>query len=167
MLLLAACTNNGNVTAQSSTGPTPSYGVFSGTIQLSGEVSVSGRFTDTFTSRGERCDAYVRGVVPATTIWVVPAPSSGSVVGGHLVSMTAGVPNTQPSTGYHGPGTYVQPSAIVGDLIVDNDSFVSGEGTKTSITVAHDGSGTLSFSGLIDTQTDAIESGNEHWTCAG
>jgi hypothetical protein len=148
-------------------GPTPTYGVFSGHLALNGEIKVQGTFNDTLTSRMEMCAAYVAGAVPATTLWVVPSPNSAALVGGHVVTFTAGVPSDRPSSGYHGPGTYAQPSATVADLIIDNASFVAGDDARTTINVSSDGSGSLSFTGMIDTSTDAAESGSETWMCSG
>lgn len=166
LLSLAACSGNESSQA-SATGSPPSYGVFTGSIDLKGEISVKGSFTDTITSRQETCDQYVRGLAPATTLWVVPAPNTGVVVGGHLVSFNAGVPTDKPSTGYRGPGTYSEPSAIVSDLLIDNTSFIAGEQATATITVAQDGSGSLSFTDMEDTSNFARESGSEHWRCQG
>jgi len=82
------------------------FAVFSGSVDLTGEIGVKGTFKDALTSRQETCDACSRGLAPATTIWVVPTPNNASPVGGHLVTLTAGVPNDKPSSGYEGPGTY-------------------------------------------------------------
>jgi hypothetical protein len=164
LLLLVGC--NGPVQGVSRTSPPP-YGVFSGTLQLAGEVAVKGSFTDAITSRRETCDQYVHGLAPATTLWVVPTPNNGSSIAGHAVTFTAGVPANAPSSGYHGPGTYAEPSAVVADLIVDESSFLPGSAAKTTISIAADGSGSLSFTDMVDTSTSAIESGTEHWKCSG
>lgn len=165
-LLLAACSGGGpggSPAGQSM----PSYGVFTGSIELKGEVTMKGTFSDTITSRQETCDQYVRGLAPATTLWVVPSPNSGAIVGNHIVTLTAGVPSNKPSSGYHGPGSYAEPSAIVGDLVIDNTSFIAGDKATATITVAEDGSGSLSFTDLEDTSNSKRESGSEHWKCAG
>lgn len=165
-LSLAACSGAGSSQA-SAPGSTAAYGVFTGSIELKGEIAVKGSFTDTITSREETCDQYVRGLAPATTLWVVPTPNTGVMVGGHIVSLSAGVPTDTPSTGYRGPGTYSEPSAIVADLIIDNTSFVAGDEGTATITVAEDGSGSLSFTDMEDTSNFARESGSEHWKCLG
>ena len=166
LLLLAACSNGGS-TPTSGGQRAPSYGVFTGTLDLKGEITVKGSFSDPITSRQETCDQYVRGLAPATTLWVVPSPNSGTIVGRHIVTLTAGVPTNKPSSGYHGPGTYAEPSAIVGDLVIDNTSFVAGDSATATITVGQDGSGSLSFTDLEDTANYARESGSEHWKCEG
>lgn len=132
-----------------------------------GEVAVKGTFSDTLTSRQETCKEYVGGLAPATTLWVVPTPNLGSSVGGHVVSLTAGVPSEKPSNGYHGPGTYAEHSAIVSVVIIDNASFLPGNAAHASIVVSGDGSGSLAFSGMVDTFNSAVESGQEKWTCSG
>ena len=165
-LLLAACSGDGSAPA-SATESTAAYGVFTGSIDLKGEISLKGSFTDTITSRQETCDQYVRGLAPATTLWVVPAPNTGVIVGSHIVSLSAGVPTDKPSTGYHGPGSYSEPSAIVADLIIDNTSFIAGDKATATITVAQDGSGSLSFTDMEDTSNFARESGSEQWKCRG
>jgi hypothetical protein len=134
---------------------------------MEGEVSVRGQFTDTLTSRDETCEQYVRGLGNATTLWVVPGPADNALVGKHLVSLKAGVPSDKPSSGYHGPGTYSGPSAILSDLLIDNTSFLPGDSAQTSIVVAPDGSGSLTFTGMVDTSSNAVESGSEHWKCLG
>ncbi len=141
--------------------------VFDAALTLGGEVNLRGTFSDHVTSRGETCGAYVAGLLPATTLWVVPTPGNATIVGGHIVTYTAGVPSSKPSTGYHGPATYAQPSAVVADLVIDNDSFVGGDSATATIAVRADGSGSMRFAGLVDTATDAAESGSETWTCAG
>lgn len=166
VLVLAGCSAAGSIPTSATQGR-PSYGVFVGSLDLKGEITVKGTFSDSITSRGETCDQYVRGLERATTLWVVPSPTANDIVGGHIVTLTAGVPSDKPSTGYHGPGTYSQASAIVGDVIVDNTSFVGGDGATATITVADDGSGSLSFTGMQDTSTYVVESGTEHWKCQG
>jgi hypothetical protein len=143
--------------------PRSPYAVFTGTVALHGEITVRGNFVDALTSRHERCSQYVAGALPATTLWVVP--TLGSLpLSGHTVMYTAGVVNAPPSTGFHGPGTYTGASAIVADLIVDNSSFTFA--ASTVIHVAGDASGTMSFTGMLDTSTNAEESGRVSWTCA-
>ncbi|HET9847715.1 MAG TPA: hypothetical protein VFR68_04080 [Candidatus Dormibacteraeota bacterium] len=166
---IVGCNSNPSTTGNGANGGdgTPAYGIFSGHLDLHGEIAVHGTFTDTLTSRRETCRAYVGGAVPATTLWVVPTPSNASPVGGHVVTLTGGVPTDQPSSGYHGPGTYAQPSAAVAVLIVDNASFLPGNDARVSITVSPDGSGSMSFTGMVDTSTSAAESGEERWTCKG
>ena len=164
VVVLAGCGSSG----QPITGGATPYGVFQGSLALKGEVAVKGTFTDTLTSRQETCDQYVHGQAQATTLWVVPSPGNGGEpVGGHAVSFTAGVPSNKPSSGYRGPGTYSAPSAIVADLLIDNASFLPGSEATASIIVANNGSGSLTFSGMIDTSTNAVESGAEQWKCAG
>jgi hypothetical protein len=143
--------------------PRSPYAVFTGKVALRGEIAVQGNFVDSVTGRHERCSQYVAGALPATTLWVVPTP--GSVpVGGRMIMYTAGVVNAPPSSGFHGPGTYTGASAIVADLIVDNSSFTFA--ASTVIHVAGDASGTMSFTGMLDTSTNAEESGRVSWTCA-
>lgn len=140
------------------------YAVFSGMIHLRGEIRVDGAFLDAITGRQESCAQYALGARPATTLWVTPTPGNSSAsVGGHLVSFTAGVGGA--SVSFQGPGTYSTPAAEVDDLEVDNSSFVAGTTPKTAINVAADASGSMTFSGLVDTDTDAAESGSETWTC--
>jgi hypothetical protein len=143
--------------------PRSPYAVFSGTVALRGEIAMHGSFIDSLTGRHERCSQYVNGALPATTLWVVPTPGS-LPVNGHAVVYTAGVPNAPPSSGFHGPGTYTGASATVADLIVDNSSFIFA--ASTVIHVAADASGSMSFTGMLDTNTNAEESGMVSWTCA-
>lgn len=126
---------------------------------------MQGRFSDALTLRHETCEQYVHAAAPATTLWVVPTPNNSQSIDGHVVAYTAGVPTTAPSTGYRGPSTYSGASAIVSVLTVDNASFVPGDSASTTISVSADGDGTMSFSGLVDTATDAAESGRVQWTC--
>jgi hypothetical protein len=164
VILLAGCSSG--VQGKPDTSPVQ-YGVFNGRLSLKGEFALSGSFGDTITSRQETCDAYVRGEAPATTLFVVPAPNTGVPLGGHLVSFTAGVPSGQPSSGYHGPGTYSEPSAIVTVLLIDNASFLPGSQASATIVIARDGSGSLTFSDMVDISTRAVESGTEQWRCSG
>lgn len=165
LLLLAGC--GGPNAANNPAASKATYAVFTGSVELMGEIAVKGTFTDTLTSRQETCQEYVRGLAPATTLWVVPTPNLGSSVTGHIVSLTAGVPSEKPSSGYHGPGTYAEPSATVSVVIVDNASFLPGRQAHATITVSSDGSGSLTFSGMVDTFNSAVESGREQWTCSG
>ncbi len=144
-----------------------SYAVFSASVVLRGEMTVQGKFVDTVTSRHESCDAYAHGLVPATTIFVVPTPNDASDVNGHIITYTAGVPITPASGGYRGPGTYSAASALVSVLLIDNASYLPGDEARSTITIAGDGSGSLSFTGLLDVSTDAEEAGTVRWTCAG
>jgi len=162
--LLAACSAAGGSAMLSAT-PSARFAVFSGSVDFKGEIAVRGTFKDSLTSRQETCDEYVRGLAAATTLWVVPTPNSTSAVGGHVVSLSAGIPSAKPSIGYLGPGTYTQPSALVADLLIDNASFLPGNEALATITVDSTGSGWLSFSGMVDTSTSAVESGKETWTC--
>jgi len=161
---LAAC---GGGEAPLPIGDTPAPFSFNGTLQLTGELTVSGSFRDSVTLRHESCAEYVRAAAPATTLWVVPTPTPEQSVGGHAVNYTAGVPSTAPSSGYQGPRTYRGASAIVSVLLVDNASFTPGDRSQTSISVAADGSGTMTFNDMVDTATFATESGTVRWTCNG
>jgi len=163
--LMSGCDAAG-APATSVVSPSANFAIFSGNIDLTGEITVKGRFTDRLTSRGETCDEYVRRLAPATTIWVVPAPDNGSAVGGHIVTLTAGIPNNKPSSGYLGPATYSQASAQVADLLIDNASFLAGKEALATIIVTSNGFGSLSFSGMVDTSTLAVESGKETWRCS-
>jgi len=161
-LVACACAGQGpplQVTAI----PRSPYAVFTGTVALRGEIALHGSFVDSLTGRHERCAQYVAGAVPATTLWVVPTPGS-SPVGAHSVMYTAGVVIDPPSSGFHGPGTYTGVSATVADLIVDNSSFIFS--ATTVIHVAANASGSMSFTGMVDTFTNALESGTVSWTCA-
>jgi hypothetical protein len=51
-------------------------------------------------------------------------------------------------------------------LLIDNASFLPGNDAVATITVGPDGSGSLSFSGLLDVGTSAAESGVVTWTCS-
>jgi hypothetical protein len=162
-VLACACAGPGPLPQVTAAIPRPPYAVFTGTMALRGEIAVHGSFVDSLTSRHERCSQYVAGALQATTLWVVPTPGSAPV-GGHTVMYTAGVPNAPPSSGFHGPGTYTGASATVADLIIDNSSFTFA--ASTVIDVAADASGTMSFTGMLDTSTNADESGRVSWTCA-
>jgi hypothetical protein len=146
-------------------GATPSPYSFTGTLTLSGEIALQGRFSDSVTLRHETCEQYVRALAPATTLWVVPTPNDSESIAGHVVGYTAGVPSAPPSTGYKGPGSYTTPSAIVSVLTVDSASFGPGDSASATITVNASGAGTMSFSDLVDTATNAAESGTVQWTC--
>ena len=143
------------------------YGVFTGNVTLTGEVSVKGSFTDTITARHETCNTYARGIDPATTLWVVPTPNNAATVSGHAVAFTAGVPSAKPSSGYHGPGKYTGDSALVSELTADNASFLPGTSATTVITVSDQGWGSMSFTGMLDTFNSAEESGSVTWRCTG
>jgi hypothetical protein len=160
-LLFCACAGQGP--PQTTSIPRSPYAVFAGTVALRGEIALHGTFVDSLTGRHERCSQYVAGALPATTLWVVPTPGS-QPIGSHTVMYTAGVPNAPPSSGFHGAATYTGASAIVADLIIDNSSFTFA--TNTVIHVAADASGTMSFTGMLDTYTNAEESGRVSWTCA-
>jgi hypothetical protein len=162
-VLACACAEQGPLPQAVAHGQRPAYAVFTGSVALRGEIAVRGSFIDSLTGRHERCSQYVAGALAATTLWVVPTPGS-TPVGGHAVMYTAGVPSDPPSSGYRGPGTYTGASATVADLIVDNSSFIFA--TSTVIHVAGDASGTMSFAGMLDTSTNAEESGTVSWTCA-
>jgi hypothetical protein len=162
-VLACACAGQSPLPRVTAPIPRLPYAVFTGTVALRGEIAVHGNFVDSLTGRHERCSQYVAGALPATTLWVVPTPGS-LPVGGHTVMYTAGVVNVPPSSGYHGPGPYTGASATVADLIIDNSSFTFA--ASTVIHVAGDGSGTMSFTGMLDTSTNAEESGTVSWTCA-
>jgi hypothetical protein len=162
-VLACACAGQGPFPLVTAAIPRPPYAVFTGTVALRGEIAVHGSFVDSLTGRHERCSQYVAGALQATTLWVVPTPGS-ALVGGHTVIYTAGVSNAPPSSGFHGPGTYTGASATMADLIIDNSSF-----TFAAIAVIHvagDASGTMSFTGMLDTNTNVEESGRLSWTCA-
>lgn len=159
--LVCACAGQSPLPQGRATPRSP-YAVFTGKVALRGEIAVRGTFVDSLTGRRERCSQYVAGAQAATTLWVVPTPGEPPV-GGHVVTYTAGVPSDPPSSGYRGPGTYMGASATVADLIVDNSSFTFA--TSTVIRVASDASGTMSFNGMLDTSTNAEESGTLSWTC--
>jgi len=137
--------------------------VFTGSVHLRGEIRVDGQFTDAITGRDETCGQYADGSVPATTLWVTPAPSDAELVAGHSVSFTAGVAG--PAVSFHGPGVYSQPAAQVDVLLVDSTSFLAGGRPTTVITVTSAGSGSMAFSGMTDSNSGAAESGTETWTC--
>jgi hypothetical protein len=143
------------------------YGVFTGNVTLTGEAPVKGSFTDSLTARNETCSEYAQGVEPAVTLWVVPTPNNAATVDGHTVMFTAGVPTAKPSAGYHGPGTYTGTSALVSELTVDNASFLPGASATAVISVSRDGSGSMSFTGMLDTFNSAEESGSVTWRCTG
>jgi hypothetical protein len=151
--------------AAPSVGVTPSPYTFTGTVTLRGEMQLTGQFSDALTLRRQSCEQYVRAVAPGTTLWVVPAPSNAAQVDGHTVTYTAGVPQAAPSTGYRGPGSYSGASALVSVLLIDNTSFLPGRLARTTITVSANGSGSMSFSGLVDQDTNAAESGRVSWIC--
>ena len=146
-------------------GATPAPYSFTGSLTLSGEIPLQGGFSDNVTLRHETCEQYVRAAAPATTLWVVPTPNNTQSIDGHVVMYTAGVPNIAPSIGFRGPRSYGGVSAIMSVLIVDNASFVPGDSATTTITVSGDGSGSMSFEGLVDTASNAAESGRVQWTC--
>jgi hypothetical protein len=79
---------------------------------------------------------------------------------------TAGVLLNTTGTGYRGPATYSGASTIVSVLIVENASYLPGDDATATITVAADGSGSMSFVGLLDVYTNAAEAGTATWTCA-
>jgi hypothetical protein len=162
-VLACACAGQSPLPQVTAAIPRSPYAVFAGTVTLRGEIAVHGNFVDSLTGRHELCSQYVAGALPATTLWVVPTPGS-LPVSGHMVMYTAGVASAPPSSGFHGPGTYTNASATVADLIIDNSSFTFA--TSTVIHVARDGSGTMSFTGMLDTSTNAAESGRVGWTCA-
>jgi hypothetical protein len=165
--MMAGCGSGGGTSLDTTTGTTPSpFGVFTAHVALKGETKVTGTFTDSLTARHEECDAYAEGKVPSTTIFVVPTPNDTSNVNGHSVMYTAGVPINTSATGYHGPGTYTGVSAIVSVLVIDNASFLPGDNAIATITVGQDGSGSLSFSGMLDVATNNAETGVVTWTCA-
>src|ERR1700722_17149986 len=157
--LLSSC-GRAVVSSGATTGVTHStFAVFTAHVVLKGEVKVTGQFSDSLTARHETCDAYANGQVPATTLFVVPTPNDTSNVNGHSVMYTAGVPINNTHTGYHGPGTYTGASALVAVLLIDNASFLPGNNATATITVGPDGSGSLSFSGLLDVATNTAETG--------
>jgi hypothetical protein len=165
---IAGCGGGAAGTADTQAAVTHSpFGVFSAHVVLKGEMKVTGTFTDSLTARHETCDAYAEGKVPATTLFVVPTPHDTSNVNGHSVMYTAGIPITSTDTGYHGPGTYTGVAALVSVLIIDNASYLPGNDAAATITVGPDGSGSLSFSGLLDVDTNAAESGVVTWACSG
>ncbi len=153
--------------------PVVAHSTFRGELSFSGELAVSGSFTDTLTTRGETCRAYVSGVAPATTLWVVPTPSNAELVDRHIVTYTAGVVTparglgTPPARGYHGPGVYSGSNAIAADLTIDNYSFIGDAQTSATIVVNSSGAGSMSFRGMVDTFSSARESGTVTWRCAG
>jgi hypothetical protein len=164
--MIAGCGSSGaSLDTTAGTAPSP-YAVFSAHVVLKGEMKVSGTFSDSLTARRETCDAYANGQVPATTLFVVPTPNDSTNVNGHSVMYTAGVPINTMQTGYHGPGTYTGVSALVSVLLIDNASYLPGNNAVATITVASDGSGSLSFSGLLDVGTSVAESGVVTWTCS-
>ncbi len=161
-LAVAACSSGTAITlGQTQSSP---YAVFSGHLHLSGEIAVDGWFQDALTGRRETCAQYVAGAVPATTLWVAPTPNQGQPVNGHVVTLTAGIAAAG-GGGFHGPATYRSPEAAVDVLIVDNSSFLAGASSDTSITVTANGSGSMHFAGLLDTDTNAAEAGYETWSC--
>jgi hypothetical protein len=162
-VLACACSGQGPIPQVTAAIPRSPYAVFTGTVALRGEIAVRGDFVDALTGRHERCSQYVASALPGTTLWVVPTPGSAPV-GGDTVMYTAGVVNAPPSSGYHGPGAYTGASASVADLIIDNSSFIFA--ASTVIDVAANASGTMSFTGMLDTNTNAEESGRVSWTCA-
>ena len=162
-VLACACAGQGPVPQVTPAILRSPYAVFTGTVALRGEIAVRGDFVDALTGRHERCSQYVAGALPSTTLWVVPTPGSAPV-GGHTVMYTAGVSNAPPSSGFHGPGTYTGTSATMADLIINNPSFIFA--ASTVIDVAANASGTMSFTGMLDTNTNAEESGRVSWTCA-
>lgn len=163
--LIAGC-GSGGASLDTASGGTPSpYGVFAARVVLKGEMKVTGTFTDSLTARHETCNAYANGQVPATTLFVVPTPNDTSNVNGHSVMYTAGVPINNSRAGYHGPGTYTGASTLVSVLLIDNASYLPGNDAAATITVGQDGSGSLSFSGLLDVETNAAETGVVTWTC--
>jgi hypothetical protein len=165
---ISAGCGSGAGPADTQTGPTSStFGVFSARVVLKGEMKVTGTFTDTLTARHETCDAYANGQVPATTLFVVPTPNDATNVNGHTVMYTAGVPINSSRNGYHGPGTYTGMSALVSVLIIDNASYLPGDNAAAVITVSKDGSGSLTFTGLLDVATNAAETGTVAWSCTG
>ena len=159
-VLVCACA--GQSPPQVTAIPRSPYAVFTGRLTLSGEVALKGSFVDSLTGRHETCSQYVAGALPATTLWVVPTPVS-QLVGNHQVTYTAGVVIAPPSPGFHGPGIYTGASATMADLIVDNSSFTFAASTVIHVTA--DASGTMSFTGMVDTFTYALESGKVSWTC--
>jgi hypothetical protein len=161
-----SCDPGGIPSGVSSNGSSP-YGVFTGHLEFSGEFAVKGTFEDVLTSRHETCADYARGLVPATTLLVVPTPSVGTSIGGHTLNYTAGVPINKPPVGYHGPATYTGAGALVADLSIDFASFLPGDSASTTITVRANSSGSLSFTGMQDIDTRASESGHVTWTCVG
>jgi len=166
--MTAGCGSSAAGSTASGTGPPHStFAVFSAHVVLKGEMKVTGTFTDAVTSRHETCGEYADGKVPATTLFVVPTPNDTNNVSGHSVMYTAGVPITNTDSGYHGPGMYTGASALVSVLLIDNASYLPGNDAAATITVGPDGSGSLSFSGLIDVDTYAAEAGVVTWTCAG
>jgi hypothetical protein len=165
--MIAGCGSGGGTAVDATTGTTPSpFGVFMAHVVLKGETKVMGTFTDSLTARHETCDAYAAGKVPSTTIFVVPTPNDTSNVNGHSVMYTAGVPINTSAAGYHGPATYTGASAIVSVLIIDNASYLPGDNATATITVSQDGSGSLSFAGMLDVATNDAETGVVTWTCA-
>ena len=138
------------------------FAVFTGEITLTGEVHVQGTFTDAVTGRHETCAQYAAGGQPASTLWVTPAPSNAEHVAGHVITLTGGV---VPSTDFRGPGTYGAPTAQVDDLLIDSYSFIPGDTPAAVVTLGPNASGRMTFSGLVDTFSNATESGSETWTC--
>jgi hypothetical protein len=168
LVVIAAVTMTG-CESEASTAPVSSspYGVFAGHVTLTGEFRVMASFEDIWTSRHETCAEYARGLAPSTTLFVVPTPDPGSDVDGHTVQYTAGVPTEKPSMGYQGPGRYSGASAVVSDLIVDGTAFLPKNGASTVITLSANSAGSMSFTGMEDMDTHALESGRIQWTCAG
>jgi hypothetical protein len=159
---MAGC--SGGPVGAPAAGVTPAPFSFTGHLTVTGEVGLQGSFSDTITLRHETCRDYVQALLPATTLWVVPSPY-GTTVNGHSVTYTAGVPSASPSAGYRGPGTYSGASALISVLAIDSASFVPGDRTNTTIGVAADGSGFMSFTDLVDTTTYELESGKVRWSC--
>lgn len=164
--IVSGCSASGT-SLGTTTGNTHSpFAVFSAHVVLKGEMKVSGSFSNSLTARHETCAAYANGQIPATTLFVVPTPYDTTNVSGHTVQYTAGVPINNSKTGYHGPGTYTGVSALVSVLLIDNASYLPGDNATATITVGLDGSGSLSFSGMLDDATNAPEAGVVTWTCS-
>jgi hypothetical protein len=165
MVMTVSCDSSGP--SDGAPGDAPAYGVFSGSLTLAGEVALKGTFADRFTSRHRTCATYAQGIVGGTREFVVPSPDGSALVDGHTVTYTAGLAGNTPNTDYRGPGTYAEPVAVVSDLVVDNAGFLPGDGARTTLTIAADGSGSLLFTDMIDIASNALEHGTARWTCTG
>jgi hypothetical protein len=136
-------------------------------VALAGDARVSGSTAaDTTgpTGKATSCAQVVAGT-PATAgvepSFRVPLSVGASHGGDHTVQVHVDVKGGY----YKGPGTY--PTATLdrsSDLVLDTVYYHPGPTTTGTVTVAADGSGSLTFADLVD-QTGAKESGRISWTC--
>ncbi|HZO61886.1 MAG TPA: hypothetical protein VFB35_02790 [Gaiellaceae bacterium] len=134
---------------------------FSGTIELSGAVHVSGHWTDTNEAWAGSCAAWADYKVgPSSPVGRnVPGPGGplGAKVGGHSVSLGFVF------TSYKGPGTYTRDRGAKG---IEVDGHTYGPPRSYRLHVAPNGGGTLSFVHAADPLDPAkVLSGSERWTC--